>query len=798
MENVLTKPRAVLLYRASSKKQTDSDNDIPLQRNILKPWAEQKGWKFEKEFVEGGISGFKVSASKRDAIIEIKKMAERREFDILGIYMSDRLGRIAEETPLIVSFLNARGIKVISYCEGEINSSTHSDKLMTYIRYWQAEGESLKTSARVCDAVLENVNKGRWRGGPPPYGYKSVSRGTLNYKGKPILDVEIDPVTSEHVKTIFELYTKDHYGTRLVAKYLNDRDIKTPTGVLWNSSLISKLLRCKTYIGIYELHKLVKKPIVESPVMPNLIIIDEGTFYKAQELLKQNSTGERRPPTRHGERLLTGLLYCGQCGNKITSFYSYHTADSVKPKDERRKQFYYRCVTDQKPRSDILKCKPSMWSVKIMDETIIRYAKKFVLEIDKERLLADHENDIKSKMDEAVKRVEKAESELNKNEREIKKLKDEIMRAILGESAFPQNTLSDMLKAKEKESAEHAKMYEDAQNYIMELDQEYSLKKTVCGEFNSWGERFDAASTADKKSMLLNIIDKIDLYGDSISIQFKVELYPLSNLRVAEPSQFVSETYNDNNNDYPPSQTKKRCPSRLRSSMITQTVSYENGYILSKKQPKRSLLEKVDESGLTVEERLINYCKTPKLKKEINTMLGMSVKSCTWVWQKYLLPLIKCGKLKMTIPNNRASKNQRFISGDVATATEEEMLKFCYEPKSRTEIKECFKLTYWTAWTHIKPLVDNGKLKPTIPSIGATSPRQKYTSQEVNAAKLTDETLKKLCITPRTRAEIIAHFNLETQYGRRLIASKVKEGVILRTNPDKPESPNQRFIGIKI
>jgi DNA invertase Pin-like site-specific DNA recombinase len=97
------KPRVVLLYRASSKKQTDDENDIPLQRQILRPWAERNGWEFVKELVEGGISGFKISAAKRDAVQEIKAMAVRHEFDILGIYYSDRLGRIADETtfPLV-------------------------------------------------------------------------------------------------------------------------------------------------------------------------------------------------------------------------------------------------------------------------------------------------------------------------------------------------------------------------------------------------------------------------------------------------------------------------------------------------------------------------------------------------------------------------------------------------------------------------------------------------------------------------------------------------------------------------
>jgi DNA invertase Pin-like site-specific DNA recombinase len=100
VEEAIKKPRVVLLYRASSKKQTDQNNDcdIPLQRSILKPWAEEQGYEFVKELVEGGVSGFKVSAEKRDAIQELKRMAVNKEFDVLGVYMSDRLGRIAQET----------------------------------------------------------------------------------------------------------------------------------------------------------------------------------------------------------------------------------------------------------------------------------------------------------------------------------------------------------------------------------------------------------------------------------------------------------------------------------------------------------------------------------------------------------------------------------------------------------------------------------------------------------------------------------------------------------------------------
>ena len=70
--------RAVVLLRASSKQQTDREHDfdIPQQKSILLPFVESKGWDLVKVFTEGGVSGFKVSANDRDAIQDIKKMAE--------------------------------------------------------------------------------------------------------------------------------------------------------------------------------------------------------------------------------------------------------------------------------------------------------------------------------------------------------------------------------------------------------------------------------------------------------------------------------------------------------------------------------------------------------------------------------------------------------------------------------------------------------------------------------------------------------------------------------------------------
>ena len=82
-------PRAVLLYRASTKKQTDTDNDIPLQRNTLLPWAERQGWQVVDQLCEGGVSGFKISADNRDALVKIKAMAQRKAMCLESICLID-------------------------------------------------------------------------------------------------------------------------------------------------------------------------------------------------------------------------------------------------------------------------------------------------------------------------------------------------------------------------------------------------------------------------------------------------------------------------------------------------------------------------------------------------------------------------------------------------------------------------------------------------------------------------------------------------------------------------------------
>src|SRR5690606_14220310 len=118
-----------------------------------------------------GVSGFKISANKRDEIQKAKSDAEDGLFDVLLCFMFDRLGRKDDETPFILKWFNKKGIETWSVIEGQQKFTEHTDDLINYIRFWQSSGESKKTSIRVNEKHQQMVEDGLFRGGKPPYGY---------------------------------------------------------------------------------------------------------------------------------------------------------------------------------------------------------------------------------------------------------------------------------------------------------------------------------------------------------------------------------------------------------------------------------------------------------------------------------------------------------------------------------------------------------------------------------------------------------------------------------------------------
>ena len=88
---------------------------------------------------EIGVSGYKVSTDDLVKLKRIRKAAEQGEFDILLVFMYDRLGRNLNETPFIAEWFTKKGIHVWSVYEGEIIDGVDAERMLDYIRFWQTD-----------------------------------------------------------------------------------------------------------------------------------------------------------------------------------------------------------------------------------------------------------------------------------------------------------------------------------------------------------------------------------------------------------------------------------------------------------------------------------------------------------------------------------------------------------------------------------------------------------------------------------------------------------------------------------
>ena len=271
------------------------------------------GWSIVRELSEKGVSGFKVSARDRDATQEIQRDAVDGKFDILLVFMFDRLGRRDDETPFVVEWFVRNGIEVWSATEGQQRFDNHVDKLMNYIRYWQASGESIKTSIRVKTRLGQMTEAGLYTGGTVPYGYHLEKRGRVNKRNREVCDLAIDQDEAEIVRLIFRKYVDEGYGAQRLCKYLHESGIHSRDGKGFPNTTLNRIIKNVMYTGI------IKNGDSRSAYLEELRIIDDATFDRAQQIMRERTMPRSSVPRNcKGSSLLVGNIFCAHCGNRLT------------------------------------------------------------------------------------------------------------------------------------------------------------------------------------------------------------------------------------------------------------------------------------------------------------------------------------------------------------------------------------------------------------------------------------------------------------------------------------------------
>lgn len=504
--------RVVTLYRVSTKKQInfseDHQSDIPMQKDACHAFVKSMaGWKIVKEFEEKGISGFKISAKDRDAIIELQEAALNKEFDVLLVYMFDRIGRIDDETPFIVEwFVKTAGVSVWSVQEGQQRFENHVDKLMNYIRFWQASGESQKTSMRIRTRMEQLKLMGIYTGGPLQYGYRLAPSNVLNRKGKMLKRYEIDMEQYIVVRKIVEKTINNGIGSWRIAKLLDEQGYETNNGSKFTSTAVLQILRSSMLRGMTNKGET-------SEALQGLKMISEDEAERIDYILEQRGKtyDEKRRISRmvKGEALLSGNIFCAHCGGRIGV---RHHKDIYKKKDGSisvKDELKYYCYNKSRK---LCECESQTnYIASKIDAAVTEVMRKIFENMDgaPEEERFKKILDKQRKVNEAGKKKAIRESEKYKKQLEV--LQMEIGLSLTGNSIYSPEDLKDAInttKLRIIENEEKIKVFET------ELEEQNKIVKAVIPsyrKFKSWAEEFESAGTEQRTMIASQLFDKIEL-----------------------------------------------------------------------------------------------------------------------------------------------------------------------------------------------------------------------------------------------------------------------------------------------
>jgi len=183
-----------------------------------------------------------------------------------------------------------------------------------------AQEESANTSKRVKFGKQRNAEKGR----VPNYIY-----GYDKTKGD-YFNLQINEREATVIRRIFDMYVHDGHGAAKIANVLNAEGIRTKRGSEWSQNAVARILKNGLYIGkiingkeeITDFLTGVRREKDESEwrivERPDLAIVDENMYRKAQETLSGRHEAFKITGERHSNKhLFSTLIKCADCGYSI-------------------------------------------------------------------------------------------------------------------------------------------------------------------------------------------------------------------------------------------------------------------------------------------------------------------------------------------------------------------------------------------------------------------------------------------------------------------------------------------------
>ncbi len=501
-EAIYTPTKSAVIYaRYSSSNQREES--IEAQVRACSEYALSLGLNVIEVYADSAKSG---TNSDREEFQRMIADSEEGKFGYVIIHKLDRFSRDKYDSVVFKRKLKSNNVNLLSVIE-RLDGSPESMILESLI-----EGMAQYYSANLAREVMKGMKESAYKcthlGGIPPLGY-DVDPATKKYV--------INEAEAKIISKIFNKYA-DGIGYNQILEYLNGMGHTTKQGKPFSKGSLNTILKNDKYTGRFVFNKKLEKDvmgkrrpkikpqeewIVVEDGMP--AIIDKETFDKVQLKLAQNLKNGGKFKAKE-VYLLTGLIFCGECGSSMygntrycgrgkTKYVSYRCSDRAQHKGclnkELRKEYLESFVLDE------------LYNKLFSEDSIKKLS----------TMLTEYNN----------RQFEVNKDEINTVTTELHTVMDKINKVIrlVSESGISIDTVKDELK-----------QLEERKQFLSAYFNELSLRnKTplvtetmVTDLINRSKDFVRTKNIAECRNFIENYVERVNVYSEHVEVVFKINL----------------------------------------------------------------------------------------------------------------------------------------------------------------------------------------------------------------------------------------------------------------------------------
>ena len=343
------------------RKSTEDvkDNSLKLQLNEINKFIDKINTNYINSFlfyydIEDIYKEDNVSGMQGRLRPEFDRMLSKIEnnpgyYGVCLVYKMDRFSRKLEDTLKYISLLKSFKcvLKALDFDDNGDPTSDLLKNMLGVVAQYHAQNSALTSIKGTLKKVEENKTVGLL-----PFGLISEKVKMCNFTLKGSSNIVIDEDKAIIVKEIFEKYSLG-MSIKDIERYLENKGYTKDDGSKINYRQIYYMLRNKRYNGTYlyadptrkryyKYDNGVNKPEYYEKKNAFPKIIDDDLFEKVQMMINVKKN-QHQLTIDYSAYLLSGLLYCEECGHKLHGW--------SRPKYKGKVYYDYVCTIHKRNKS---------------------------------------------------------------------------------------------------------------------------------------------------------------------------------------------------------------------------------------------------------------------------------------------------------------------------------------------------------------------------------------------------------------------------------------------------------------